>query len=236
MIHNTPRIGNFTSSEIYKLMSNGKAAGTLGKPALTYIQEKNIERKLGRCLNDIGTAKPMLWGKMCESVAFDLLGLDYSLTSLDSIVHERIDFWSGSPDGSNKDAVAEIKCPFTVKSFAIFSECSTIEEVRENHDDGEKYYWQCVSNAILLNKEYAELIIYCPYKSELDKIREACEDFDGNANKVAWIAFAEDDDLPYILDGGHYKNLHIIRFKVPKEDVELLTNRVRLAGESLIKL
>lgn len=234
MIHNKLRIGNFTSSEISRLMSKGKGE-MFGKGAKTYIQEKNIERKLGRSLNDIGTAKPMIWGNVVEPIAFDLLGLNYRLNSKETDVHPEYPFWCGSSDGDNPDTVIDIKCPFTVKSFAIFSDCETIEDVRNNHDSGDDYYWQLVSNAIILNKKFAELIVYCPYKSELDKIRESCEDFDGNPNKVAWIAFAEDDDLPYILDGGYYKNLKIIRFEVPEADKKELTERVIEAGKLLIK-
>ncbi len=232
MIHNEKRIGNFTSSEIYNLLKKGKSE-PFGKPALTYIEEKQMERRLGRALNDIGTAKPLIWGKLNEQRVFDMLGLEYSLHSQESMVHPKYNFWAGSPDGKTDGSIIELKCPFTLKSFCQFADCENIEQVRENHPDGEKYYWQCISNAILLNKDVAELIIYMPYKSELNDIRESCEDWDGGPNEVAWIHFSDDDSLPYLIDGGYYKNIYSFVFKVPESDKELLTNRVIEASKLL---
>lgn len=233
---NKARIGNFTSSEIFALTTKGKIEGSFGKPALTYIDECNMERRLGRSLNDESNARPLIWGKFLESRAFELLGLEYILSSDETIVHPEISFWSGSKDGEKLDegkTVIDIKCPITLKSFCQIVDCKTIEEVRENHRDGEKYYWQLVSNAILTKSKYAELIVYLPYRSELNAIREMASNFDGDQNKIAWIGFAEDNELPYLIDGGHYKNLNIIRFEVPESDKKFLTERVIKAGDFL---
>ena len=59
--------------------------------------------------------------------------------------------------------------------------------------------------------------------------------YDGNQNKFAWINWAEDKELPYLLDGGHYKNLNIIRFEVSQEDKDRLTIAVLNASKLLIK-
>lgn len=252
---NTSRVGNFTSSEIYKLMSMGKRpmtdeelaarpkSGTgskttlvddgFGESALTYIDEKRTERKLGRSLNEDISARPLEWGKYIERRAFFQLGFDYDLTSKITLVHPTIDCWAGSPDGSNENTVIDIKCPYTIKSFCTFSDCSTIEQVREKHRDGEKFYWQLVSNAILTNKNHAELVCYLPFKSELAEIKNSIDEYEGDQNKIAWIHFAPDEDLPYLMDDGGYKNLHIIRFEVPQQDKKRLTHRVELAARLL---
>lgn len=237
MVNNVKRIGNFTSSEIYKLMSSGRGNEMFGKGALTYIREKKIERKLGRSFNDAGSAKPLIWGKFMESMAFDLLSLEYNLTSQDTIIHPEYNFWSGSPDGTTKDKVFDIKCPFTVKSFASFAECKDIDDVRNVTDSGENYYWQLVSNAILTGKSKAELIYYCPFKRELSVIREAINNYIGDIplNKLAWINFADDDELPYIPDDSVYNNLYRIQFEIPEDDIVNLTRRVEAAGELLLK-
>ena len=226
------RNGNFTSGEIFNLISEGKEKGTFGKPALTYIQGKNYERRLNRALNSDVSARPTSWIH-----AFGLLDLNYKITSEQTIIHPEHSFWVGTPDGVNAktNTVFDIKCPFTLKSFCELVECKTAEELRENHKDGEKYYWQLVSNAILTNSKFAELIVYCPYKSELEAIRELASNFDGDQNKIAWIGFSQDDDLPYLIEGGHYKNLNIIRFEVSEEDKKALTERVIKAGKMLIK-
>ena len=90
---------------------------------------------------------------------------------------------------------------------------------------GDKYYWQLVSNAILSNSKYAELIVYCPYASEIQSIKSNAE---GQPNYY-FIWAANDEDLPYINNDGYYKNLNIIRFEVPETDKQLLTEKVNKA-------
>jgi hypothetical protein len=135
------------------------------------------------------------------------------------------------PDTLRKDVVGDIKCPFSLKSYCTAVDSfGDVEAFKKSKPD---WYWQLVSNAILCDKARAEIIVYVPYLSELAEIREDCEMFDGNQNKVARFAFAEDDDLPYLIEGGHYKNVEIFEFEVPQEDKDLLTNRVKLAVQYL---
>lgn len=238
MIENKNRIGNFTSSEIVALTTSGKNIYGFGKPALTYIEECNMERRLGRSLTKEESAKALTWGKLVEGRAFDLLGTAYKLSSQETIVHPTISYWAGSPEGNKFDegkTVYDIKCPITLKSFCqLVDGDNCMANIRERHKDGEKYYWQLVSNAILTDSKYAELIVYCPYKSELDAIRDYVNNYDGDANKVAWIHWSADNELPYLIDGGYYKNLNIIRFEVKEEDKEFLKERVYKAGQLLI--
>jgi hypothetical protein len=261
------RNGNFTSSEIVALMSMGYRKMTdeelaihkkefpksqkkniecwPGDAAITYIQECNWERKLGRSITIESDAKPLTWGKLVERRAFDLLGIEYRLCSDETIAHNDIDCWYGSPDVETIDSIGDIKSPITLKSFLQLvdplynglSGLSVINKIRDNHKDGDKYYYQLVSNAILKNKNYAELIIYLPYKSELDIIRELAFNLDSpRQHKYKWIGFADDDELPWIPDGGFYKNLNIIRFEVPESDKIELHKCVMSAAKELNKL
>lgn len=246
MINNKSRIGNFTSSEIVALTKQGKVKGTFGVPALTYIEEKNFERKLGRSLDDESSAKPLTWGKLLEGRVFDLLGLEYTLSSTETTVHPEIKYWAGSKDGMKMDegrTVIDIKAPMTLKSFCQLvqglqiglSGIDAMNYIREHHKDGEKYYWQLVSNAILENSKYAELIVYMPYQSELEEIKEMARLVDADQlSKHYWIAMAMDGELPFLNEGGYYKNLNTIRFEVPQEDKDFLTERVLEAGKMLI--
>lgn len=246
MINNAARIGNFTSSEIVALTTSGKTKDSFGKPALTYIQETNFERKLGRSITDETTARPLTWGKLMEIRAFDQLGLEYILSSTETTVHPSIPYWAGSKDGMKMDkgrTIIDIKAPITLKSFCqlvdpLYSGLSGMEAmnlVRDNHKDGEKYYWQLVSNSILENAQYAELIVYMPYKSELEEIRLMAQSVPAEQlSKHYWIAMAAEDELPFIKDGGYYKNINIIRFEVPQADKDLLTACVLKAGKLLI--
>lgn len=236
---NKLRCGNFTSSEIVALMSNGREKGSLGALARNYIAEKNMERRLGRALDAETDAKPCAWGKALERRAFDILGLDYSLTSDKTFAHSAVECWVGSPDGfhfkNGKFGVIDFKAPFTLKSFCqlvdSFNE-GGIDELRAEHKDGEKYYWQLVSNACITGAKWAELIVFMPYESELDAIRESAE---GNPD-LYWLWSATNDKLPYLIDGGYYKNINVLQFDIPTDDKVALHDRVVKAKSELIEV
>lgn len=245
MIHNAARIGNFTSSEIAALMTEGRTAGTLGKPALTYVNECNMERNLGRSIDTELNARAVTWGQLVEKRVFELLGLEYQLVSKDTVIHPKYSFWSGSPDANKFDegkTVVDIKSPLTLKSFCqlvepIYSGLEGIEAINhvyDNHKDGAKYYWQLISNAILVGAKYAELIVYCPYLSELESIRDLARMSDGEKQyRYFWLNSAPDDELPFLIEGGYYRNINVIRFEVPEADKVALTERVLKCSELL---
>ena len=256
ILNNELRNGRFTSSEVVRLLGNGKREMTdfeienrpkgskakmiedvniLPTSALTYIEEKNFERKLKRSLCSETNAKATTWGLLVEQRVFDLLGTEYTIMSNESIYHTSLgDIWCGTPDlikHTTPKTVGEIKCPFTLKSFCTFAECKDISEVREKHTDGEKYYWQIVSNAILTDSERGELIIYCPKQSELEDIRELADNGD---ERFKWIFYSLDSDVPYLPENSLYENMYIFNFEIPKYDKEYLENRIKLAGQLLI--
>ena len=71
------RYGNFSSSEIYNLMSKTGRNFDLdkpGKPFFTYVKNKQRERRLNRPISQQTNARATNWGTFVESVAFDLLG------------------------------------------------------------------------------------------------------------------------------------------------------------------
>lgn len=262
MIHNQNRIGNFTSSEIYNLLSTGSREMTEdeltahkkefpksrkktieswpGKAALTYIDECKMERRLGRSLSTEQDARPLLWGSLVENRVFELLGLEYKLTSKETLLHPEIPVWAGSPDADKKNTAPDFKCPLTLKSFCqlvdpIYQGLTgmvAMNKVREDHKDGEKYYWQIVSNACIKGYDFGELIVYMPYLAELLEIKEMADR--DQTGKYKWISYADFDELPYLLPNGYYKNLNVIRFEMPQADKDMLTLRVQQAGKLLI--
>ena len=230
------RIGNFTSSEIAALMANGKKEGTLGVPALTYISECNMERRLGRALENEVNARANTWGLLCERQVYSLIGLEYSTISKITIIHPDYNFWAGSPDSichePDGNVITDIKCPFTLKSFCQLVDgwlAGGINGLRAAHKDGDKFYWQIVSNAILTGCNVGELIIYAPYFHELQTIREIAAHDD-----YAWVKYATDNELPWLYEGGYYSNLNKFRFPIPDEDKQRLTERVTMAAEQLV--
>ena len=71
MIANVNRIGRFTSSQIWKLMTDGRSENGLGAPAITYIEEKRAERCLGRSIDLGAHSQALTWGKVMEVVGFE---------------------------------------------------------------------------------------------------------------------------------------------------------------------
>lgn len=242
---NTHRGGNFTSSEISKLMELAKNGKDFGAPAITYIHEKNLERYLGRSIKNETNSRETNWGKLVEPYVFgEVLGTEYTYTSKETIKHPSIDCWAGSPDGCKSDTVYDIKCPFTPKSFAMlvlplylgFMGMDAMIAIRDGfehdgfkfkaHTDGEKYYWQLVSNAILTSKDFAELIIYMPYESELLPIRQL-----NDQKLLDWLS---DDEIPALPNDGYFKNINIIRFEVPQADKDAITAKAISASGLLV--
>ena len=235
ILSNPSRIGRFTSSKIHNLMKRDRGGKSFGAPALTYIEETNMARRLGRSLTNETNSRETSWGKCLEPIAFDKLGFDYELVSDVTITHPDIPYWCGSPDLIKPGTVGDIKCPMTLKSFCTFVDSmhweDAIEVIRKDHTDGEKYYWQLVSNAILTNSQFAELIVYVPYRADLPIIRLTALDNDD----YKWIGYADDYELPWLNEGGHYHDINTIRFEVPQSDKELLTDTVLEAGKRLIQ-
>lgn len=227
------RAGTFSSSSAHKLMSRARNGVDLGKPALTYIEEKQMELRLGRELSGDNNAKPTNWGTFLEHRVFDLLGMEYVCNSTERYTHPIIKQWTGAPDFLKTDTSGDIKCPFTLKAFCGMVDCfGDLDKFKDTHKE---YYWQLVSNAILNNKPKAELVVYVPYLGELETIRELADNFDGDQNKIAFINWATDDDLPYLIEGNHYKNLNRFSFDVPPEDVLKLIGSVEKAVKLLNK-
>ncbi len=258
------RTGRFTSSEIVALTGYGSRPMTedelkewkkdnpksqkkntedgFSDAGLTYIEETNMERRLGRPLENETDAKATSWGLLLEPYSFSKLGLEYTLCSKKTFPHPTIEFLVGSPDAlKGKDTVADHKNPMTLKSFCQLVDpyiengvekfpALSIEAVRANHKDGDKYFYQIVSNAMITDCNKGELIVFVPYKSELETIRGLASSAGEMGDYVKWIYYATDEQLPHLIDGGHYKNLNIISFDITDAHKNFLYKRVKEAG------
>lgn len=235
------RVGKFTNSEIYRLMTVGTDRKSFGKPALTYIQEKKYEKRIGRPLQVEKTSRSALWGHFLQQRVFDLLDdTGYELIEDRTIRHPTIECWCGTPDAKHvRNSVAgDIKC-YEPKNFCEYHDLLT-EAIKTNNTELFKAerpqeYWQLVAHSVLLKTDNIEAILYIPYYEELQAIRESVDmlDSEDDRRKYAFIKHSSYHELSYI-ERGYYKNLNIFRFSVPESDKELLTNRVKQAGE-LIK-
>lgn len=241
IIQNTRRHGNFTSSNIYKLLSKDKSGKDFGVPALGYIEEKNIERRLGRSIATDSYSRDMAWGLFLEQRVFDLLPFGYSLESQTTDMHPTIDCWAGSKDLIVYGVkVSDIKC-YQPKNFALYSDAINEGDLDKFKENFPKEYWQLVSNAIINEVPKAEAICYMPYKSEIEAIQYMAANYEGDKPQGHYLFIHESkaphySDLAHLPDGGYYKNLNIFEFTVPQDDIDLLTEKVLLARELLVKL
>jgi hypothetical protein len=227
------RVGKFTSSSIHNLMKKGRG-GAPSVATATYIEEKIMEKRLGKQLNADVSSRPTIWGHVVEQKLYSLLDpFEYQYCSEETIVHPEISSWAGTPDFLTKEKVCDGKCPYTLKAFCQLADISIAHDVEKLKATKPEYYWQLVSNAILTGRKTAELITYCPYQSELASIREMVENYDENQVKYSWIYFSEDEDLPFLIEGGYYRNLYKLEFEVPQEDIVALTSAVVEAKNQL---
>lgn len=238
---NKIRVGKFTSSTIGDLMTKNRKGDDFGAPGIKLIKEKRWERGLGRSVDTEQTSRITSWGQLMERwVARHYLDFDAEFQSQTTLQHpEYGDFWCGSPDYLTSDAVGDIKCPWNLRYFCGYVDAinnNSTEELREA-GDGEKYYWQLVSNAIIAKKEYAELLVFCPFRDELDPIRKFTQrivyEEEGDAFQYRFIIDSFDIDLPFLIKEGNYINVNKIRFRVPDLDKAQLTTNVLVAASRL---
>lgn len=229
---NTARVGNFTSSEIYKLMSKDRTGEGFGAPAMAYIKEKALERRLGRSLDVEMNTRALAWGKFLEERVNNLLGLEYKLQSGVTLIHKGYPCWAGSPDFIVEGVkVAEAKCYYPAK-FAAYTDALLTKDINHIKKEFPAEYWQVVSNAAILDYWQGEAITYMPYESELQEIRDMAYEYQGERPwEYRFIYEDPKEYLPYLPDGGYYKNLNIFTFEIPEEDVAILSEKVRQANK-----
>lgn len=259
MIDNKERIGSFTSSQIYKLIKQGSRPMTeqelvvfkkdnptsrkkniddgFAELGLTYIQEKQIERRMGRSLEVDAYSRDMTWGLFLEQrVHSFLFDNDYKLLSKETKSHPTIGYWSGSADLVKAAVkVGDIKC-YQPKNFALLTDAILLQDIENFKSKFPKEYWQLVSNAIIHGVPNAESISYMPYQSELNELRESADSYDdpGNEWKYRFITESLDNALAYLPDNGYYNNLNRFEFEIPQQDKDFLTSRVIEAGKLLL--
>lgn len=77
-------------------------------------------------------------------------------------------------------------------------------------------------------------MFFMPFIDELDEVKRTIEMFgETEQYKFWWLANSHNDDLPYLLAESKYESLYRIEFIPPKEDVEALISRIRMAVSML---
>lgn len=228
------RDGSFSSSSVWKLMTNDKSGTGFGAPGLKYIKQVNHEIRMGRPINKEFNSRPTDWGNVCEPFVFDKIDTSYQNVSEKRLVHPTVKHWTGAPDFVKDEVVSDCKCPFSLEVFC--DKMKALQSLETFRAEFPEDYWQLVSNACLLEAngfpvKYMEPMNFVPYKEDLEKIKALANGVPG----LYWLQFADDDQLPYLLPDGGYKDLNVARFEIPEADKKALTMRVRTAGTQLVK-
>ncbi len=232
-----------------------KTIDSFGAPFYTYVDECIMERFFKNNLENENEVKAFSWGKLCELIVHYKLPNKYIMQSEVTEVHPEISEWVGTPDGKIiKNGVCEtitdIKCPLTRKGFYNLIKFlydfdgltvskkeningdEIIQLIRNQSKEGEKYFWQLVSNACILGAKYAELIVFMPYFEEIEEIKEYNRSLE---NPYFAIEYAKENELPFLYKESGIENINIIRFEVKEEDKLFLTSRVKSALELINK-
>ena len=202
------------------------------KPGQTYIEELVFERLMKRTIKTEVKTQAMKWGSLMEIVLFDLLGMEYVMEHKTTLIHPKYKFWRGTPDLIVPEVkIGEIKC-YEPKKFMQLSICLLLKDIKKLKDDFPEEYWQCVSNAHICGVKRAELMVYMPYKSELEEIINKIVDTNflerHGLNDYDYYFMREEniESLPYLPNDSEFSNVNSFDFEIPEEDMKLLENRM----------
>lgn len=161
---NQARVGRFTASEIFKLMTeprnkSDKEAGNLSEGAMTYVHIKVAETLTGQPKSE-SYAYPLVYGKELEPQAIEYFikktGFSYEPATFVPFGEH----CGGSPDGYiNQVDGLEIKCPFQSENQVDYLMLTDQWDLKRNHPN---YYWQCMSNLLFTQKEQWHFVTYDP--------------------------------------------------------------------------
>lgn len=157
------RCGKFTSSEIYKLIGKGRAKDEVfSQMGKTYIKQKAAEYLTKEPIQR-PTTYAMEWGLSNENEALNLFEAVYGQIERFGTGNPQFfsvgDFFGGSPDAVFRDYVLEIKCPFNSDQHLEHLLLETAEDLK---GFAPEYYWQMVSNMVILEKKKAMFVSYDP--------------------------------------------------------------------------
>ena len=239
---NDYRAKYFTSRQMSRLAATLKN-GSPSAAFYGYVEEIFLETLLDR-VNDVEVnTQPLKWGSLMEVVLFNELGLNYKMTHKMTKTHPiHSKFWSGTPDLIAKgEKIGEIKC-FYPKNFAKLSNCINKQEYGLFKDEFPKEFWQCVSNAIIMEEKKAEIITFMPYKEKLIEVINLIEEsnfLESNGLEPDDYYFIRQNSIesfPYLPETSKLNSINTFEFEVKQEDIDFLTERVLMAHEEVLKL
>lgn len=166
------RLGKFTASQFFKLMTEpklkaDKEAGNLSAGSRTHVLERVAEALTGRRATAEFTSRATEWGNEHEPIAKNVYERVFGCAVEDSGYIAFSDYVGGSPDGLvGEDGLIEIKCPETITAH--------LEHTLNDLRDKPIYYWQCIGYLLITGRKWIDFISYSPHypaKLQLKRIR-----------------------------------------------------------------
>jgi hypothetical protein len=154
------RIGNFSGSQFYRLMTEpklkaDKEAGNLSDGAMTYVYECVAEKITGKRAKEEFSSKYTDHGNEHEPIAKQIYETVWKCKVVDSDYIAFNDACGGSPDGLvGDDGLIEIKCPYTITSH--------LEHKLKDLSTKPEYYWQCIGYLLITGRKWIDFISYHP--------------------------------------------------------------------------
>lgn len=156
------RQGNFTGSEVWKLMTEPRSKKeTISKTAETYILEKVWERLSGKTKSGIDNFATE-WGNDNEPLAKKWYSKITGNRVDDAILvyKPELDGLTGSPDGLvGIDGMIEVKCPFNGANHLKHCFITNDEYFKTEHND---YYWQIMTYLYLTGRQWCDFVSFDP--------------------------------------------------------------------------
>lgn len=220
---NQDRIAHYTSSQMFRLM---------GTPSVqkTYIEEVKFEKQLGVSCKEEASSKSLNWGTIMQYyVAENYMPIGFDWHDKTE-VHNDLIKWSGTPDIISEDGTGDIKC-FYRKKFAQVANCilecltKGVEVLKKNEPE---IYWQITSNSAIMGKSKCMLVLFLPYESELEDVREyACNSQLPEEWKYRFIYESSKSELPHQSDNSIFPNVIQYEWDIVTEDVKLIENKIK---------
>lgn len=155
------RLGKFTASNIYKLMTY-EDKNELSKGAITYIEDVCLEILTNGESKEEFISPAMQRGndKELEAVAMfeSLTGLNCFATGEEQEFIEVNEHFGGTPDGLfGKDGIIEVKCPKSKTHFFNLKNLKTVADLKKHYPE---YYWQIQANLYATKRKTAFFISF----------------------------------------------------------------------------
>ena len=157
------RLGKITSSSIWNLMvepkeKTKKDAGELSSTTKDYLMSKLAESLTGVSrgfTNDATTHGIETEG---EAIQY-YMKRTYNIVTEAGYIESIKGLYGGTPDGLvNNDGIIQVKCPYNYEKHIHYGLVDSVDFFKAKYRE---YYWQCMSDMLVTEREYCDFVSYC---------------------------------------------------------------------------